>query len=107
MSTLGNWSRPSLKYPAAPTTTTSSINTDAKTGRWTQTLASHCTGTSLHGLAVLKGWRRLLDHPVARLHAAHDGDEPARGGPGLDDALLDPPVDDGEDALAVVPRHHA
>ena len=46
-STFGKRSTPRREYPARPTTTMRSESTVAKTGRRTQTSASHCMGYSV------------------------------------------------------------
>ena len=51
-STLGNWSIPSCANEKTPTTVSERIRTDAKTGRRTQSAASHCMTVSYFAAAM-------------------------------------------------------
>src|SRR6185437_4276099 len=93
-----------------PTTTMKRMSTVAKTGRRTQTLASHCMArlllspravarVDLRAVAHVGG--QLGDHLLARLEAAHDrrllADRLAR----LDQPILEPPAHVDEDVAQV------
>src|SRR6185369_8268338 len=74
-----------------PTTTIVRIRTLAKTGRLTQTLASHCMTASLHLRAVAHVGRQLGDDLLAGLHAADDRNLAADRLARLNQTILQPP----------------
>src|SRR5262245_6134912 len=75
-----------------PTTTMVTIKTIAKTGRFTQTLASHCIAPSLHLRAVAHVGRQLGDDLLAGLHAADDRNLAVAWLARLHQPILQPPA---------------
>src|SRR5271167_3919160 len=89
-----------------------SISTQVKTGCRMQSDASHCmrlsSSSPLLGLhSVGRAGRRRYDDLLARFHAVGDGDEIAHFRPELDHALLEVPVDDGEQGVVVAMTHES
>src|SRR6516225_408886 len=80
-----------------PTTTIVRIMTVAKTGRLTEMDASHCMAPSLHPRAVAHLGGHVGHDLVARLEAAHDGNEPGARAVDLDEVILEAAVDHHED----------
>src|SRR4051812_32254409 len=73
-SILGNRSTPSDRNENAPTTTSDMMSIVAKTGRFTQTSASHCISVRPHENSILQLAEAACGDNLALLHALFDLD---------------------------------
>src|SRR5262245_6029691 len=103
MSTLGKRSTPRRVNANSPTTTSERIRTQAKTGRLTQSSASHCmtSAPDLHAGVVLETLEAACDDPIVHAESGRRLDLIAFRLSNRDQPFLDVIADDDEDAIGV------